>query len=84
WPAASAWFGYLWVSLFSIFIGHYFWNSAMHAVGIIKISQLQLAQPLITMVLSVLILREAVSPITLAAALAIIACVAWTQRIRSN
>jgi drug/metabolite transporter (DMT)-like permease len=81
-PPASAWFGYLWVSLFSIFIGHYFWNSAMHAVGIIKISQMQLAQPLITMALSLVILNEAVSPITLLAALAIIGCVAWTQRIK--
>jgi drug/metabolite transporter (DMT)-like permease len=82
WPPASAWFGYLWVSLFSIFIGHFFWNSAMHAVGIIKISQMQLAQPLITMLLSLLILNEAVSPTTLVAALAIIGCVAWTQRIK--
>jgi drug/metabolite transporter (DMT)-like permease len=82
WPSASAWFGYLWVSLFSIFIGHYFWNTALSAVGVIKISQLQLVQPLVTMLLSVLVLREAVSVTTLLAALAIIACVGWTQRIR--
>jgi drug/metabolite transporter (DMT)-like permease len=82
WPPASAWFGYLWVSLFSIFIGHYFWNTALSVVGVIKISQFQLVQPLITMTLSVLILRELVSPVTLFAALAIIGCVAWTQRIR--
>ena len=82
WPEGSVWFGYLWVSLFSIFIGHYFWNSALSALGVIRASQLQLVQPLITMGLSVVILHELVSPVTLAAALAIIACVAWTQRIR--
>lgn len=82
-PSASAWVGFLWVSLYSIFIGHYFMANALNTIGIVKASQLQLLQPISTMVLAIIILKNHVSLITWLAAIAIVACVAWTQRINS-
>lgn len=80
-PSASAWFGFLFVSLYSIFLGHYFWANALNTIGIAKASQLQLVQPIITMILAIIILHNTVSLITWLAALAILFCVGWTQRI---
>lgn len=81
-PSITAWIGYLWVSLFSIFIGHYFWNSALAAVGIVKGSQLQLTQPIFTVILAALILAEPISPLTIAAGVVIIGSVAVSQRFK--
>jgi drug/metabolite transporter (DMT)-like permease len=79
-PSADAWFGFLFVSLYSIFLGHYFWANALNTIGIAKASQLQLAQPIVTMVLAIFILRETVSAFTWFTAIAILICVGWTQR----
>jgi drug/metabolite transporter (DMT)-like permease len=81
-PSITAWIGYLWVGLFSIFIGHYFWNSALATVGIVKGSQLQLTQPIFTVILAALILAEPISPLTIAAGVVIIGSVAVSQRLK--
>lgn len=52
----------------------------MAAIGIHKASQLQLAQPLLTLIWSVLLLGERLPPAAPAAALAVLACIAVTQR----
>ncbi len=81
-PSATAWFGLLWLGLFSIFIGHYFWNSALASIGIVKGSQLQLTQPVFTLLLAVLVLHEALSPLSIIAAVVIIGSVAVSQRLK--
>jgi len=83
-PSSQAWFGFLFVSLYSIFLGHYFWANALNTIGIAKASQLQLIQPIITAILAIFILQESVSLITWIAAVAIVVSVAWTQRIRET
>lgn len=80
-PSSDAIFGFLFVSLYSIFLGHYFWANALNTIGVAKASQLQLVQPIVTMVLAIIVLHEAVSPITWFTAVAILFCVGWTQRI---
>jgi drug/metabolite transporter (DMT)-like permease len=81
-PSLSAMLGFLWVSLFSIFIGQYFWNSALAAIGVVKASQLQLIQPIFTMIFALLILGEPISPLTGIAAVVIIGSVAVSQRLK--
>ncbi|WP_296647143.1 EamA family transporter [Rhodoluna sp.] len=81
-PTASAWFGYLYASLFSILIGNFLLNQGLHTIGLVKASQLQLIQPVVTMVLSILVLHHAVSPITWIAAAVILTSVAWSQRYK--
>lgn len=74
--------GLLWVAAGSQFLGLVVWYRGMAAIGIPKASQLQLAQPLLTLVWSVLLLGEhltAAAPLTAAA---VLVCIAVTQRAR--
>lgn len=74
--------GLLWLAFGSQFLGLVVWYRGMAAIGIHKASQLQLAQPLLTLVWSVLLLGERLPPAAPAAALAVLACIAVTQRTR--
>lgn len=74
--------GLLWVAAGSQFLGLVVWYRGMAAVGIAKASQLQLAQPLFTLVWAVLLLGETLPPAALLTAVAVLVCVAVTQRAR--
>lgn len=82
WPTASAWVGFLYASLFSIIIGNYMMNHGLFKIGLVRGSQLQLIQPVVTMILSIVVLHRAVSPLTWIAAAVILASVAWSQRLK--
>ncbi|MGW7819451.1 DMT family transporter [Streptomyces puniciscabiei] len=72
--------GLLWVALGSQFLGLVVWYRGMAVIGIPRASQLQLAQPLLTLVWSALLLGEhftAAAPVT---AGAVLVCIAVTQR----
>jgi drug/metabolite transporter (DMT)-like permease len=72
--------GVLWVAAGSQFCGMVVWYRGMAAIGVPRASQLQLAQPLLTLGWSVLLLDEhltAAAPLT---ALAVLVCIAVTQR----
>ncbi|MEU3147142.1 MULTISPECIES: DMT family transporter [unclassified Streptomyces] len=74
--------GVLWVAAGSQFLGLVVWYRGMAAIGIPRASQLQLAQPLLTLVWSVFLLGEhltAAAPLTAAA---VLVCIAVTQRAR--
>ncbi|MCN9240858.1 DMT family transporter [Streptomyces sp. RY43-2] len=75
--------GVLWVAAGSQFFGLIVWYRGMAAIGIPKASQLQLAQPLLTLVWSVLLLGEHLTPAVPLTAAAVLACIAATQRARS-
>ena len=81
-PTGPAIFGFLYASLFSIIIGNFMLNHGFYKIGLVRGSQLQLIQPIVTMILSIVVLHKAVSPITWVAALAILASVAWSQRLK--
>ncbi|MFF3690169.1 DMT family transporter [Streptomyces sp. NPDC002187] len=72
--------GLLWVAAGSTFFGLYVWYRGMAQIGIAKASQLQLAQPLLTLVWSVSLLGERLSPAAPLAAVAVLVCIAVTQR----
>ncbi|MFJ6558427.1 DMT family transporter [Streptomyces sp. NPDC091412] len=74
--------GLLWVAAGSQFLGLVVWYRGMAAVGIPKASQLQLAQPLLTLVWSVLLLGEHLTPAAPVTAVAVLVCIAVTQRAR--
>jgi drug/metabolite transporter (DMT)-like permease len=75
--------GLAWVAAGSTFFGLYVWYRGMAAVGIARASQLQLAQPLLTLVWSVLLLGEPLSAAAPLAAGAVLVCIAVTQRTGS-
>ena len=78
----DAWLGFAYVSLFSMFLGFFAWYRGLALGGIARIGQLQLAQPVLTLVWAVLLLGESVTAATVAAAVAVLACVGLTQRSR--
>ncbi|MGW3496739.1 DMT family transporter [Streptomyces sp. NPDC001020] len=75
--------GLLWVAAGSQFFGLVVWYRGMAAIGIPKASQLQLAQPLLTLVWSVLLLGEHLTPAVPLTAAAVLVRIAVTQRARS-
>jgi drug/metabolite transporter (DMT)-like permease len=79
---ADAWLGFAYVSLFSMFLGFFAWYRGLALGGIARIGQIQLAQPVLTLVWAALLLGEQVTTATVVAALAVLACVALTQRAR--
>ncbi|MBD9731075.1 DMT family transporter [Streptomyces sp. H28] len=74
--------GLLWVAAGSQFLGLVLWYRGMAAIGIPRASQLQLAQPLLTLVWSVLLLGEHLPVAAPLTAAAVLVCIAVTQRAR--
>ncbi|WP_079425189.1 MULTISPECIES: DMT family transporter [Streptomyces] len=74
--------GLLWTAAGSTFLGLYVWYRGMAAIGAPRASQLQLAQPLLTLVWSVALLGERLSPGTPLAAGAVLVCITVTQRVK--
>lgn len=72
--------GLVWVAVGSTFFGLYVWYRGMAEIGVARASQLQLAQPLMTLVWSFLLLGEKVAAAAPVAAVAVLVCIAVTQR----
>ncbi|MQY14042.1 hypothetical protein SRB5_42030 [Streptomyces sp. RB5] len=79
-PTAHSVAGLLWIALASQFAGLFVWYRGMAAIGVARASQLQLAQPLLTLVWSVSLLGEHLAPAALPTAVAVLVCIAVTQR----
>jgi drug/metabolite transporter (DMT)-like permease len=79
---ATAWLGFAYVSLFSMFLGFFAWYAGLARGGVARIGQVQLAQPVLTLVWSALLLGEVVGAGEAIAAVAVLACVVATQRAR--
>ncbi|MFC5909106.1 DMT family transporter [Streptacidiphilus monticola] len=75
-------FGLLYLAAVSQFFGLLVWYRGMAEIGVPRASQLQLAQPLLTLVWAALLLGERLGAGTALAALAVLLCVAVTQRAR--
>ncbi|GAA3237568.1 DMT family transporter [Actinocorallia longicatena] len=76
--------GFLYVSAFSMFLGFFAWYAGLARAGIARASQIQLLQPLLTLVWSAWLLHERLDWATGLTAVAVVACVAWTQRSRTS
>ncbi|MBB1261862.1 DMT family transporter [Streptomyces alkaliterrae] len=72
--------GLAWLVLGSQCVGLMVWYRGMAVIGVGRASQLQLAQPLLTLLWAVLLLGERMSPLAPLTALGVLACIAVTQR----
>ena len=72
--------GVLWLAVGSQLFGLLAWYRGMAAIGVTRASQLQLAQPMLTLVWSVLLLGERPGLAAPIAAAAVVVCVGITQR----
>ena len=78
----DAWLGFAYVSLVSMFLGFFAWYAGLARGGVAKIGQVQLAQPVLTLVWAVLLLGEHVGLATGLAAVAVLASATAVQRTR--
>ena len=84
WPAEPvrwvAWGGFVYVSVFSVWLGFFAWYRGLQLGGMMRVSQIQLLQPFLSMFLAVPLLGEALDGVTLAFALAVMATVFGSRR----
>lgn len=77
----SAWLGFLYLALFSQFIGFFFWNKGLALGGIARVSQTQLLQPFVTLLASVMLIGESMDLITLVCAVLVVSVVAIGRKM---
>lgn len=77
---APAWAGFAYVAAISSFAGFFPWYRGLALGGVARVGQVQLAQPVLSLVWASLLLGEAVTWPMVATSAAILACVVATQR----
>jgi len=75
-----SWAGFLYVALFSMWIGFFAWYRAL-ALGAVRVSQIQLIQPFLSLLFAVPLLGEHLDTVTLVFAVAVIATVFLGKRM---
>lgn len=68
----SAWLGFAYIAIFSMWIGMMIWFYALHIGGAVRVSQVQILQPFLTILFSIPLLGESFSMSTLLFAAAVI------------
>ncbi|MBU7575218.1 MAG: DMT family transporter [Hydrogenophaga sp.] len=72
---ASAWWGFAYTAVFSMWIGFFAWYRGLALGGTVRVSQVQLVQPFLGMLFAVPLLGERLDAVTLGFAIAVIATV---------
>lgn len=79
WPVQavrpSAWLGFGYVTLFSMWLGFFAWYRGLALGGTVRVSQVQLVQPFFALLFAVPVLGETLQPVTVVFSLAVIATV---------
>jgi drug/metabolite transporter (DMT)-like permease len=83
-PSGSvlAWACFAYISVVSMFLAYIAWYRGLALGGIAVVGQVQLVQPLLTLLWSGLLLGELIEPLTLVAAFMVIASVILSRRAR--
>lgn len=85
WPQSpatvAAWAGFGYVTLFSMWLGFFAWYRGLAEGGVLRVSQVQLAQPFLALLAAVPILGERLEPLTVGFALAVVAVVFIGKRM---
>lgn len=72
---ASAWWGFAYTAVFSMWLGFFAWYRGLALGGTVRVSQVQLVQPILGMLFAVPLLGEQLDTVTLGFAVAVIATV---------
>ena len=79
WPShaanVGAWTGFAYVTVFSMWLGFFAWYRGLALGGTVRVSQVQLVQPFLSMLFAVPVLGEHLDATTVAFALAVVATV---------
>ena len=88
WPAAalkaSAWWAFSYLAVFSMWIGFFAWYRGLALGGTVRVSQVQLVQPFLSMLFAVPLLGERLDAVTVGFALAVIATVFIGKKMPVN
>lgn len=79
---AAAWAGFAYVSVVSMFLGFFAWYRGLAEGGVARVGQVQLSQPVLTLLWSAVLLGERVGPLNILCALLVLGSVAVSQRTR--
>jgi drug/metabolite transporter (DMT)-like permease len=78
---AASWIALAYVTVFSMFIGFFFWYRGLALGGVARVGQVQLVQPFLSLLGSAVLLGERLTPANCGFALAVIAVVAAGRRV---
>jgi len=85
WPqepiATSAWLGFVYVGVFSMWIGFFAWYRGLALGGALRVSQTQLLQPFLSILASIPLLGEPLDMVTLGFAVAVVCTVVLGKRL---
>lgn len=88
WPAASlktsAWWGFSYLAVFSMWLGFFAWYRGLALGGTVRVSQVQLVQPFLSMLFAVPLLGERLDAVTVGFSLAVIATVFIGKKMPVN
>jgi drug/metabolite transporter (DMT)-like permease len=78
----GAWLGFGYVTLFSMWLGFFAWYRGLALGGVMRVSQVQLLQPFLTLLFAVPVLGERLDAATVMFALAVVAVVFIGKRMK--
>jgi drug/metabolite transporter (DMT)-like permease len=78
---AASWLGFAYVTLFSMWLGFFAWYRGLVLGGVMRVSQVQLLQPFLTLLAAVPLLGERLDAATLLFTLAVVAVVFVGKRM---
>jgi drug/metabolite transporter (DMT)-like permease len=85
WPhqpvAASAWVGFVYVGVFSMWVGFFAWYRGLAMGGALRVSQTQLLQPFLSILAAIPLLGEPLDIVTLGFAAAVVATVVAGKKL---
>jgi drug/metabolite transporter (DMT)-like permease len=85
WPqqpvAASAWAGFVYLGMFSMWIGFFAWYRGLALGGALRVSQTQLLQPFLSILASIPLLGEPLDAVTLGFAIAVVGTVVVGKKL---
>jgi drug/metabolite transporter (DMT)-like permease len=88
WPEApvrpAAWAGFAYLATCSMWMGFFAWYRGMAWGGTLRVSQVQLLQPFVSILLAVPLLGERLRPATLGFSVAVMACVYLGRRMSAG
>jgi drug/metabolite transporter (DMT)-like permease len=76
----SAWVGFGYAALFSMYLGFFPWNAGLAMGGVARVSQVQLLQTFVTLAISAFLLGEHIETMTIIFAVAVMAVVLMGRR----
>ncbi|ABM35725.1 DMT family transporter [Polaromonas naphthalenivorans] len=88
WPAtplkATAWWGFAYLAVFSMWLGFFAWYRGLALGGTVRVSQVQLVQPFLSMLFAVPLLGERLDAVTAGFGLAVIGVVFIGKKMPVN